>query len=160
MVHQRKPCSRCGRPKRPGIGVRTCGQCRPVDAVWDRLETGPGDCWLWTGSVDEDGYGRYSRDGLVHRMVYQFLVVDIPSDLDLDHLCLVKRCANPWHLEPVSRGENSRRKNALISRCKNDHPFTDENTYYVREGAYLRRHCRTCNAAAQQRYQQRKKVAC
>jgi len=33
----------------------------------------------------------------------------MPSGLVSDHLCHVRRCVNPAHIEPVSRFENARR---------------------------------------------------
>ena len=86
-------------------------------------------CWPWAGPVQSNGYGLANlRDGGVlrrvgaHRAVYELLVGPIPADRTLDHGCHNKdlscaggdscrhrRCVNPSHLEPVSRGENSRR---------------------------------------------------
>jgi hypothetical protein len=153
-MYKRMPCVRCGRPKPPGLGRRVCELCSPIDAIWPRLEIGPGGCWIWTGDHVCDGYGRWGSE-LVHRMVYQFLIVDIPEDLDLDHLCLVKLCANPWHLEPVTRGENSRRKWAIYTHCRNGHEFTEQNTYV--DPSDGTRSCRICTASAQRRYLARKR---
>lgn len=76
--------------------------------------TGP--CWQWTGGVNENGYGRFTRapghpDRLVfaHRWAWQYLVGPIPDGLTLDHLCRNTVCVNPDHLEPVTRAENSSR---------------------------------------------------
>lgn len=44
-----------------------------------------------------------------HRAVYEFLVGPIPVGQVLDHLCRVKACVNPRHLEPVTQNENMRR---------------------------------------------------
>jgi hypothetical protein len=33
----------------------------------------------------------------------------VPVGLELDHLCEVRRCVNPAHLQPVTRTENVRR---------------------------------------------------
>jgi hypothetical protein len=33
----------------------------------------------------------------------------VPSGMELDHLCRVKACVNPDHLEPVTHAENMRR---------------------------------------------------
>jgi hypothetical protein len=72
--------------------------------------------------------------------------------LHLDHLCRVRHCVNPEHLEPVTPGENTRRSPIHISviraartHCKQGHEFTPENTY--RHGPGLRwRSCRACGA--------------
>jgi hypothetical protein len=41
--------------------------------------------------------------------VYEALTGSIPADLQLDHLCRVRNCVNPAHLEPVTPRENVRR---------------------------------------------------
>lgn len=90
----------------------------PVDlphAVWlrfmERVEVGREDgCWIWHGYVNERGYGRIVLDHATkryaHRVAYTILRGPIPFGTELDHTCLVERCVNPWHLEPVSHTEN------------------------------------------------------
>jgi hypothetical protein len=71
-----------------------------------------GFCWLWQGSVTTRGYGQcgYKKRVLkAHRLIYEILVGPIPKGLELDHLCRIKRCVNPDHLEPVTKRENLRR---------------------------------------------------
>jgi hypothetical protein len=93
---------------------------------WRKVDkSGPptplGRCWLWTGAVDPAGYGRSStgkgrpggggRSGLAHRVSYELVVGPIPAERPhLDHLCRVKACVNPTHLEPVTQPENNRRQ--------------------------------------------------
>lgn len=71
------------------------------------------ECWTWTGYTEaKSGYGRLSFGGArsyAHRVAYELAVGPIPEGLDLDHLCRVRNCVNPTHLEPVTRGENVRR---------------------------------------------------
>lgn len=73
-------------------------------------------CWLWKWSLTYNGYGRVSvrspgirRHVRAHRAAYVAWVGPIPAGLDLDHLCRVRTCCNPLHLEPVTRLENVRR---------------------------------------------------
>ena len=71
-------------------------------------------CWLWTGAL-LDGYGIVKVGGGVrraHRVVFEFERGPIPDGLELDHLCRVRRCVNPDHLEPVTKAENIRRERA------------------------------------------------
>lgn len=68
-------------------------------------------CWIWDLHLDEGGYGRTGTGG-AHRAVYQERVGPIPEGLQLDHLCRVRNCVNPDHLEPVTHTENMRRSPA------------------------------------------------
>lgn len=74
-----------------------------------------GPCWLWTGGLDPDGYCKFKAPGeqFAYRWAYTFHVGPIPEGLELDHLCRVRSCANPWHLDPVTPGVNRRRANLI-----------------------------------------------
>lgn len=65
-------------------------------------------CWVWGGGLGDGGYGRAST-GLAHRAVWRSLRGPIADGLQLDHLCRVRECVNPDHLEPVTGKENVRR---------------------------------------------------
>lgn len=115
-------------------------------------------CWLWAGAVGDHGYGTFStRDAtrprgsrtlLAHRVVYEREIGPIPAGLELDHLCRMRGCVNPSHLEPVTHRENGLRGNgvgaihAKQSHCVNGHEFTEENTY--RRPDTNGRCCREC----------------
>lgn len=100
-------------------------------------------CWRWNDWLDKDGYGGcYHRGPRAHRLVYEALVGPIQSGLTLDHLCRVRSCVNPVHMEPVSQAENTRRSLPAMKRwCVNGHEYTPENTYRRPHG---RRDCRAC----------------
>jgi len=69
-------------------------------------------CWLWQRTVGQDGYGRTLRCKkwyLAHRLYWQELRGPIPEGRVIDHLCNVRSCVNPDHMELVSQAENSRR---------------------------------------------------
>lgn len=116
-----------------------------------------GACWTWTASVTTDGYGNFWENGRhinAHRWSYRLLVGPIPEGLVLDHLCRVRRCVNPAHLEPVTSGENTRRGNtgaleASRTHCPQGHPYDELNTYRFPDG---RRGCRICSRDARRRY--------
>lgn len=111
-------------------------------------ETG---CLLWTGAINKNGYGYISLPGRtmarVHRVMYELFVGPIPDGLELDHLCRVRHCASPAHLEAVTRRTNTLRgesPSALAVRrgaCSQGHPFDEINTYWTPTGA---RRCRAC----------------
>lgn len=70
------------------------------------------ECWLWIAGLDHYGYGQFHLDRKVvkaHRLAYELVIGPIPVGLDIDHVCRVRRCVNPWHMELVTRGENVRR---------------------------------------------------
>lgn len=73
------------------------------------IAPGDGGCWLWTRSKSPDGYGWASyrnRTHQAHRLVYTFVYGSVPDGMHLDHLCRVRHCVNPDHLEPVTPREN------------------------------------------------------
>lgn len=133
------------------------------DRFWIKVDK-TDDCWVWTGALGDDGYGRFgdqSRTRMAHRWAYEHCVGPIPAGLQLDHLChtrdiaacvasgscLHRRCVNPDHLEPVTRLENVRRgANATLlnTHCGFGHEFTPENTYRSKRGS---RECRACSLA-------------
>ncbi|TDD77726.1 HNH endonuclease [Actinomadura rubrisoli] len=94
------------------------------------------------------------KNVVVHRFVYESLVGPIPEGLVLDHLCRVRACCNPAHLEPVTdrvnilRGASITAANARKTHCDHGHEFTSQNTYRHRG----RRLCRACNRDAVARY--------
>lgn len=46
----------------------------------------------------------------------------------------------------------------MQTRCTNDHPFDDENTYYARgSDGHIRRYCRACHRNSQKNYKRRNK---
>ena len=70
------------------------------------------DCWEWTGALNDSGYGVVWVKGVffyIHRFVYEDMIAPIPAGLVLDHTCLNRKCANPFHLEPVTDEENKAR---------------------------------------------------
>jgi hypothetical protein len=73
-------------------------------------------CWVWRGSL-RDGYGLIRCQGKVrnaHLVFYEKKYGPMPEGMQADHLCRVRACVNPDHVEPVTHLENTRRGD----RCK------------------------------------------
>lgn len=118
-----------------------------LDNLTEHYTVVPSGCWEWNGAPNSGGYGRATIAARTrtraHRAVYELLVAPIPEGLHLDHLCRVRMCVNPAHLEPVTHAENNRRAARVITHCPSGHPYDDENTYVRGETGH--RQCRTCN---------------
>ncbi|MFG2076909.1 HNH endonuclease signature motif containing protein [Nonomuraea maritima] len=103
-------------------------------------------CWLWTGTIGRlNGYGTFSvrqKKVYAHRWAYEHFVGPIPEGYQVDHLCRVRDCVNPTHLEAVTQEENLRRQAAAVTHCHEGHEYTEKNT---RVTSYGTRRCRTCS---------------
>jgi hypothetical protein len=140
----------------------------PAERFWAKVNKGGpvpacapglGPCWLWTSALDDGGYPiLWLADGKsvrAHRFAYELLRGAIPFRLTLDHLCRVRNCVNPNHLDPCTSGENAARSplapynvRAAQTHCQRGHEFTLANTA-THNG---RRECRACNALRARRH--------
>lgn len=93
-------------------------------------------CWLWQGSKI-GGYAIIARQGrrfVVHRYLYELVREPVDPLLQLDHLCRVRHCVNPAHLEAVTAWENRRRGihnngHRDKTHCPAGHPYAGRNLY-------------------------------
>lgn len=122
-----------------------------------------GDCWLWAGEIGRSGYGYFYeiKKHVAHRWYYEQTVGPVPDGLELDHLCRVRHCVNPDHLEPVTHAENVRR--GMVgdfwrqkTYCRNGHEYSAENTYWSESTGRL---CRTCQREQKKERRRRKRAA-
>lgn len=65
-------------------------------------------CIEWTRNIDKNGYGRWGRKGLAHRISWELNHGAIPKDLCVLHKCDNKRCHNYKHLFLGTRADNLR----------------------------------------------------
>jgi hypothetical protein len=128
-----------------------------AERFWEKVERVPwSGCWIWIGGCNGVGYGllwegSFSKKlKLAHRVSFEMHIGPIPAGLDLDHLCRVRCCVNPDHLEPVTRAVNINRgvvaqvhraRAELITHCPKGHPYDEANCYHHPNGT---RNCRAC----------------
>ena len=82
-----------------------------TQSYWSRVQK-TDTCWLWTGTVSLLGYGMFHAGGLhfgAHRLALLLAGTLIPDGYEVDHLCQVKHCVRPDHLDAVTHSENIRR---------------------------------------------------
>lgn len=122
-------------------------------------------CWVWQARLDADGYGHIQiqrRDRIAHRVSYEAFVGPIPEGLQIDHLCRVRACCNPEHLEAVTsrvntlRGKGVSALNAVKTHCLNGHPLSGENLMLRADRPV--RNCRECSRVRFRRYYHERKL--
>lgn len=135
----------------------------PVDSILSKITKQSDGCWLWNSVTDRYGYGQfhlYGEDNKrrtigAHRASYQLFVGPIPIGLEVHHLCCVRRCVNPDHLQLLGRKDHARvtpvnpvsveKINAFHlskTHCPSGHEYTEENTFY---SSHNGRRCRACH---------------
>lgn len=135
----------------------TFGDDRLPMRFWNRVNINlVSGCWEWNGSLSPGGYGiigwKHRNSARAHRVSYQELVGPIKSGLVIDHLCRIKHCVNPAHLEAVTQSVNVRRGKAAESNrlratrpCKRGHDFHASGDFYRQSGG--KRRCGPCARA-------------
>lgn len=131
-----------------------------------RITIDANGCWIWNGTLNENGYGVTElgkQPHYVHRVMYQLFVEPLNKGREIDHLCRVRRCCNPKHLEAVTSYENSLRGNNPLfvthreRRCRRGHDLTiEENVRRSRDG---RSRCRPCALANLREWRKRRRRA-
>ncbi len=132
-----------------------------------------GPCRHHVGALNSEGYGyvRTYVNGqplrqMAHRIAWEQAHGPIPEGLELDHLCRVRDCVNPDHLEPVTPSVNmerawQHREGYRPPACPRGHIYDDANTItYQRPGrATADRACRTCERARDAKRREAKRSA-
>ena len=152
-AHECELCgvSLTGRPRKQRFCSKAHRDLGMTSPLWDRFlrhfeAYDALACWRWRGATLKGGYGRFSVPGqktlLAHRVAYEACIGPIPIGLHLDHLCRVRNCVNPCHLEPVTQKENTLRgdtfpaANLRKTECPFGHPLDGRSR--------RQRFCRTC----------------
>jgi hypothetical protein len=73
-------------------------------------------CWLWTGTIGNDGYGQFRQSKAkrvrAHRFSYELAHGPIPDGLSILHRCDNPICCNPGHLSVGTQADNIRDRDA------------------------------------------------
>ena len=138
-----------------------------LDRFLAKVEPEPNSgCWLWSGSVTKNGYGRFgiSRRDVrwAHRVAYEHWHGPIPDGLQIDHLCRVRSCVNPEHLEAVTcrtnllRGIGFTGRQARQTHCLRGHLLEGDNlsSWHLK---HKQRHCRSCDRIRQPGYDRKRR---
>ena len=129
-----------------------------------KVQVGDG-CWLWLGCTLRNGYGQFFYNGrteTAHRAAVMLDGRHIPEGMQVDHLCSVRACVRPDHLEVVTPRENTLRAskgaaqaNARKSECLRGHPLDGDNLIVKARG----RNCRACSRIHDRDFKARKRAA-
>lgn len=137
---------------------RTYTVTSPEERFWRHVnKDGPiphahpelGNCWLWIGSLDPQGYGHF-WDGTRLTYSHRFAFGETTKGLEVSHLCEVENCVRRTHLLETTHKQNVRYGNGIMAakaaqtHCKRGHAFDEANTYIASNGT---RHCKACRAA-------------
>lgn len=127
---------------------------------WER-HPGLGPCWMWTGHRSPDGYGMFQTGDRISKSGYraptQAHIVscrldgkDCPAGHEWDHICRIRPCVNPSHLEAIPHRENVRRGFSIVATymderttCLYGHDLTSPEAWYYRPD-HKGRICRLC----------------
>jgi hypothetical protein len=88
-----------------------------IERFWSFVNKTEG-CWVWTGFIRPDGYGtfRHPETRYAHVAAYLMLVGPVEEGLEIDHLCRVRHCVRPEHLEAVTPRVNASRRGGKFER--------------------------------------------
>lgn len=119
-------------------------------------------CWRWTAGHNRKGYGQFKyrrKDMGAHRASHLIFVGPIPDGCEIDHLCRVRDCVSPLHLEAVTHAVNVARGTTGMfphghrTHCDYGHPFDEENTATRADGGG--RVCRICRRERTREWRER-----
>ena len=109
-----------------------------IEKFWEQVEF-TDTCWLWTGKCHNNGYAQVRVGNLVwwHQIAYEYENGLILEGLQIDHLCRIRNCVNPAHLEAVTTQENTKRGNAGNKGIpRGGHEYCNKGIHQMVEGNF------------------------
>ena len=96
--------------------------------IQNRISINEMHCWIFKGDPTPNGYQRCWYNGqrfMTHRLFYELFYKKDIRKWQLDHLCEVRACCNPEHMECVTPKININRKFRRRKTIKTiiDEPF-------------------------------------
>lgn len=123
-----KFCAYCGKPfgvdpkypanfKRQKFCGNACAHARKKHSpervrasFWSMVDK-TGDCWLWTGYRQPDGYGQFRANSKFynsHKFAYELAYGPVPDGLEVMHTCDQPHCCNVAHMHLGTHLDNMR----------------------------------------------------
>lgn len=95
-----------------------------IDRFWTKVKK-TDNCWLWTGSIINSGYGRFCVYGhkIAHRISWIIHNGEIPKGLWVLHHCDNPPCVNPKHLFLGNARDNTQ---DMLSKNRNRVPIGEK----------------------------------
>lgn len=112
------------------------------DEKWTKV----GDCHLWQGPLDKDGYGTFyfrRKNRRAHRVAWYLLHGEVGSEMVINHTCRNRNCVNPQHLQRITATENALKDSSSICYVNSQKTHCPRGHEY--DGVYKnQRICKTC----------------
>jgi len=122
-------CDRCGisfaKQARGGQPYKFCSRACAVVPAKDRFFAKvdvSGECWIWLGKKNDDGYGELQIDLRIekaHRFAYRLGKGEIPAGMEVCHQCDNPACVRPSHLFLGTHSDNMR---DMVSKGRDRQP--------------------------------------
>jgi HNH endonuclease len=83
------------------------------ESFYRRVEK-DGDCLVFVGHRNHDGYGRLRYHGklvMAHRLAWAIIRGPIPTGYEIDHICKNRACVNILHLQSITGHQHTVQSN-------------------------------------------------